>query len=421
MKRHTKPPNNYDDFQRNSQKRRNYDSPPRLLNSRQGKLAFSEIILTHTALPRGAEPLALLDYDEEKMIKCEALAEFSQIHKISKFAELVATPKPRFYRTTTKRKVLATHQGPMLAFGDERSEVKRSMLDLEEHSRIYAYLQKAVRSPAARKFIASLTHVIIRGSTTEFCIIFNVARRSAAFSALLVNWVKELSEEMPAITSALEFLDETRSDYYLDSDAKNLRGAWKRLFGNGLFDVSAGRKIFRVSAKVFSQVNQSMLPIITCEVERLLHPEGQPLVDLFCGYGLFAISLAAKSGRVIGIENDADAVRLAQKNAELLNVEKARFYKRYINDETFAELLPYGRTREIFVLDPPRQGVDDAVIEAIAERKPMRIAHIFCNIEELPKSLKIWKSFGYVTAFLVPLDMFAGTASVEVIALLEQQ
>lgn len=392
------------------------------MKSARGKLSFEQIIADRIELPRGAEPLATLNYNDELMLKRDALEEFASQHKLPTFNDIIGSPMPRFYRTTTKRRVVFTPRSrPRLTFGDERSAGGYSLLEPKGHAHVYDGIEYMLRGTSTRKFTDSITHVILRGSYDEYCLIFNTARRSAALTKLLLGWVEEIRSEVPALTSALEFLDNTCSDYYIDAGARTAHGAWKRLLGSGKFNISVGGMIFQASAKVFSQVNQSMLPIITGEVSRLLRPEGRPLVDLFCGYGLFALALAAESGRVTGIEYDADATILAQRNSERLGADNTRFFRRFINDETFAELLPYGRSGEVFVLDPPRNGVESDVIDAIARRKPHRIVHIFCNIEEIPHAIANWHLHGYRASTFVPLDMFAGTPAVEIIVLLEPE
>jgi len=70
------------------------------------------------------------------------------------------------------------------------------------------------------------------------------------------------------------------------------------------------------------------------------------------------------------------------------------------------------------LLDPPRKGTAPGVIEAIASKHPERVLHIFCNIELIADDLKCWLSCGYRPTAAVPIDMFPGTASMEILVLL---
>ena len=251
MNRPTRPPKQSRKQKQPTVAYREYDSPRRLLRPPRRKPALDELILGHAGLPRGAEPLAAMNYADELGLKREALTEFARQHKLPAFAGIIPSPTPRFYRTTTNRRVVITHRGAALTFGDEQPAGGYSLLEPDEHGRIYEFIGDFIGSRAMRKFAASLSHVILRGSYTEFCLIFNISRRSAALSALLTGASRELSRHIPELVSALEFLDETRSDYYLDSEAKSARGAWKRLFGTGVFDVPAGSVVFRAPATVF--------------------------------------------------------------------------------------------------------------------------------------------------------------------------
>ena len=74
---------------------------------------------------------------------------------------------------------------------------------------------------------------------------------------------------------------------------------------------------------------------------------------------------------------------------------------------------------EIAVMDPPRQGTDPGVIEALAKRRPARIVHIFCGTDRIPVELRTWAKNGYRVASAVPLDLFPGSANLETLILLE--
>ena len=73
---------------------------------------------------------------------------------------------------------------------------------------------------------------------------------------------------------------------------------------------------------------------------------------------------------------------------------------------------------EAILLDPPRQGTEVGVIQALAARNPIRVLHIFCDLDSLPKEVKEWNSNGFDVSEVVPLDMFPGTDNLEVMVLL---
>ncbi len=73
-----------------------------------------------------------------------------------------------------------------------------------------------------------------------------------------------------------------------------------------------------------------------------------------------------------------------------------------------------------FLIDPPRNGTSEDVIEYLAEQGAEKIVYIFCNAEIIGKELRKWKNSGYVPVKAQPFDMFPGTSEIEMIVLLER-
>jgi len=81
--------------------------------------------------------------------------------------------------------------------------------------------------------------------------------------------------------------------------------------------------------------------------------------------------------------------------------------------------LPPPVSNEVILLDPPRQGTLPGVIAALARRRPQKALHIFCGVDQIPPSLKEWQAGGYQVRRIAPLDMFPGSANLEIMILLE--
>ena len=99
-----------------------------------------------------SSPLAHLDYPAELAIKNQALAQFWLQNRLpGKPKPIIASPRPRGYRTTSKRKTVLKGSALYLLFNDRalRSQQKpfvESPLEPPEHSRIYAFLQTKKRT-----------------------------------------------------------------------------------------------------------------------------------------------------------------------------------------------------------------------------------------------------------------------------------
>jgi tRNA/tmRNA/rRNA uracil-C5-methylase (TrmA/RlmC/RlmD family) len=144
------------------------------------------------------------------------------------------------------------------------------------------------------------------------------------------------------------------------------------------------------------------------------------LLDLYSGYGLFALALAPSTGQVTGVESSPHSVAAAVANARARGITHARFHRDNVTGESIPRWGGPPGPRDLVILDPPRGGTGTQVIEAVAARRPARILHIFCNTEVIGKELERWQRNGYTVTAAVPVDMFPGTAVVEIMVLLER-
>jgi len=168
-----------------------------------------------------------------------------------------------------------------------------------------------------------------------------------------------------------------------------------------------------------------MIPSMLEQARQLLSPTGNGrLLDLYCGYGLFAHFLANDFDEVIGIDSTTFSIDSAIHN-RTYNPGKARmrFLRNRITVHTLEKMLPNGNKDkdEWIVLDPPRHGTDKGVIEHLAQRAPRCVVHVFCSVDEIPHATIQWKKSGYWIDRIVPLDMFPGTPNLEVLIGMERK
>jgi tRNA/tmRNA/rRNA uracil-C5-methylase (TrmA/RlmC/RlmD family) len=372
------------------------------------------------------EPLARMDYTMELDLKNRALQQFWTVNGLpDKPNRITPSPKPRHYRTTTKRRVIMDKGHFHLDFlPDPRAGAERlgaaSLLEPKEHSAIYAFILGKLNQPAYAQIAHALNYLVIRGDYTRFTVLFNVHQ----LNGNVVRKAKLLSEHLqtmdPKTTSAFLFYDSGKSPFYLDQ--RSPEGPWKfkKLFGPDNLRLNVGEKNYAFHPTSFCQVNASILPAFLEKAHQLLkaRPE-QRLIDLYSGFGLFSLGLAGAYKEVIGVDAAGMSIQAAQSMASSDKATRCRFVSGRIQSRTLDRLLPPpdAVTPEAILLDPPKQGTDPGVIRALAERGPMRVLHIFCDMEALPKEVNQWRRNGYMIAKVVPLDMFPGTDNLEVMVL----
>jgi tRNA/tmRNA/rRNA uracil-C5-methylase (TrmA/RlmC/RlmD family) len=387
---------------------------------------FASIVLALAKASPGTEPLAHLDYPQELAIKTAALRQFwDQAHLHGTPNPVAPSPKPRGYRTTTKRRVSCSRGKVYVHFEDAPGDqpVAASLLEPTEHQVLYRLMHEKLSGKPYRHLATHVNYLIIRGSYQEFCVLFNVD----ALDAEIVRKCRLLADHAraadPRVKSAFIFHDPLRSRYYFESCAPEGSLRLKKLFGFDQLQLRIENRQYRYAPTIFSQVNESMLPVMLSRVRSLVRPSGhERLIDLYCGYGLFALDLADRCGEVIGIDANESAIASARGNARFAPEScSVRFIADSITPASLMSALQrLLRQAELLILDPPRQGTAEGVIEYCASRKPARAAHIFCGVDQIPRELREWERMGYRPAAIEPLDMFAGTPNLEVVIGLEQ-
>jgi tRNA/tmRNA/rRNA uracil-C5-methylase (TrmA/RlmC/RlmD family) len=375
------------------------------------------------------EPLAYLGYDRELEVKNRALEEFWAQHRLPPApGPLVPAPRPRHYRTTTRRHAgcsrhglrLVAHRAAAGAGGTATEDSSR--LEPAEHAALYEALAARLREPHFRPLARALSYVIVRGSYSERCVLFNVAH----LDGTIVRKLKLLGQALPgldpAVVSAFAFLDPTRSTYYLDSAPVPGQVKLKRLFGPEVLRVDFAGERYEYYPTGFTQVNEAMVPELLASARRLLAPGGdeEHLVDLYCGYGLFTHYLAASYAHAVGLEAAPEGIAAARRNRRFHPAGAPVSFRlcRIDGGTLVRHLPPADGHREVVLTDPPRQGMPQAAIAALARRRPAAILQACCGIDVVPGQLAAWRAAGYGVRAVRVLDMFAGTLHLEALILL---
>jgi tRNA/tmRNA/rRNA uracil-C5-methylase (TrmA/RlmC/RlmD family) len=371
-------------------------------------------------------PLAHLEYGAELIAKNKGLELFWHRHHLPGHPEpLTPSPRPRNYRTTSKRKAILRGSILTLLFGDktvipQKPAFLPSPLEPQEHARIYTFLQQKLSEPTYRLVAGHLNYIVIRGSYSERAVIFNVDTLSGPLVRKLKMVAEHLQKEPELAAAAYIYLDPSRSEYYLESRRPVDTVHFKKLFGPGQLSVTFGGCRYRYHPTSFSQVNESMVPVMLELARSLLSPQPKErFLDLYCGYGLFSCFLAADYRQVWGIDAEGASIQSASANIRL-NPGKGniRFFGRRITPEVLEAELPSSAAPEAVLLDPPRQGPQAGVISTICRREPQKVLHVFCGVDQIPAALKEWRKGGYLVQRVVPLDMFPGSMNLEVLVLL---
>jgi 23S rRNA (uracil1939-C5)-methyltransferase len=177
---------------------------------------------------------------------------------------------------------------------------------------------------------------------------------------------------------------------------------------------------YLVSPEAFFQTNVSAaVALQRCVVEGV--DGAQRVLDLYCGSGLFSLPLAARGTRVIGIDENRQAIHDAEANLRLNRIPSgsARFISARVEDG-LARVAK--ETWDAVILDPPRQGCPKSVLSTVFERiAPRRAVYVSCNPDALADELPLIIRMGYLTERIEAVDMFPHTDHIETVVRLRCQ
>ena len=179
---------------------------------------------------------------------------------------------------------------------------------------------------------------------------------------------------------------------------------------------SVGAQFIAPASPPLSDLSPSVGAAIHCARPSPIAPAASlTVVDAYCGVGTFALLLAPHVGKVIAIEESASAIKDAQWNAR--HVDNIEILKGKVEN-----ILPT-LSSEIdgFVIDPPRAGCQQIVLNALIQHPVARIVYVSCDPSTLARDLHILchQHPTYRLCLVQPLDMFPQTAHIECIAVLE--
>jgi 23S rRNA (uracil1939-C5)-methyltransferase len=177
---------------------------------------------------------------------------------------------------------------------------------------------------------------------------------------------------------------------------------------------------FRVSPETFFQTNTEMterLYGIAAEYAALRGTER--VFDLYCGIGALTLALALRAGEVFGVDVVESSIADAIANAELNEIENARFFAGDVR-EAIRPLAERAPRPGVVVVDPPRAGLSKKVVRRLIELHPRRVVYVSCNATTLAPNARQIVDAGYRLVKVRGVDMFPHTPHLECVALLER-
>lgn len=225
--------------------------------------------------------------------------------------------------------------------------------------------------------------------------------------------VKSLCE-IPGMTSITINVNKKHSNVILGEEIRLLWG--QEYITDRIGDIS-----YQISPLSFYQVNPMQTQKLYAKALEYADLHGQETVwDLYCGIGTISLFLAQKAKFVRGVEIVPAAIENAKENAKLNGLENTEFFVGKAEEVLPREYKKNGVYADVIVVDPPRKGCDETLLETMVEMNPERIVYVSCDSATLARDLKYLCERGYELRKVCPVDQFGMTVHVETCVLLSK-
>ena len=202
------------------------------------------------------------------------------------------------------------------------------------------------------------------------------------------------------------------------------------VYGDGFIEDTLLGCTFRISPKSFYQVNTPQAEVLySIAAEKAFGAaddtdkataEKPVLLGLYCGTGTIGLTMADRCSRLYGVEIVPEAVEDAKRNAAANGIDNATFLCGDAADAA-ARLRADGVKADIILVDPPRKGLSEPLIQTIADFDPEKIVYISCDPATLARDCARFAEKGwYIAEGVQPVDLFPRTAHVENVCLLKK-
>ncbi len=192
----------------------------------------------------------------------------------------------------------------------------------------------------------------------------------------------------------------------------------RTLWGKDYIEDSINGITFQISPLSFYQVNPVQTEKLYGKALEFAGLTGNEVVwDMYCGIGTISLIMATRAKKVYGVEIVPAAIENAKNNARINGLDNAEFYVGK-SEEIAPKLAEQGAVPDVIVVDPPRKGCDEALLNTIVKMQPERVVYVSCDSATLARDLKYLAARGYEVKTVQPVDQFCHTVHVETVVLL---
>ena len=273
-------------------------------------------------------------------------------------------------------------------------KVRKQILEIMNKYKLKAYNERtreAYRSLIMRTFNNKIALVFVVGDNTD----------------------------LEPMLSDLTRIEEVSSIYYSVNTNKKYINALENdlvhVFGKNCLNARINGLKLVFTPKSFFQLNTRQAEVLYDEAVSLIDENDEEVLEAYCGVGVMSLMAARKAKHVTGVEIVPDAIDNAKKNSRYNKIDNVDFV---VGDSgSVMEEISKEKQLDCLIVDPPRTGLDEKMINSILNSNAKKLIYVSCNPSTLAKNLNVLKEY-YNIESIRAIDVFSNTEHVETIVYL---
>lgn len=233
-------------------------------------------------------------------------------------------------------------------------------------------------------------------------------------NATINDVMHAIHEKFPSITCLMHVVNLKRNDSLGDQE-------FILDYGRDYIEEEMEGLKFRIGPKSFYQTNSEQAYELYKVTRRMAQLTGSELVyDLYTGTGTIANFVSRQARQVVGIEYVPEAIEDAKLNSRVNGIDNTLFYAGDMKDILTNDFVARHGVPDVMIIDPPRAGMHEDVVNVILNAEPRRIVYVSCNPATQARDLQLLDG-KYKVVEIQPVDMFPHTQHVENVVALERR
>ena len=321
-----------------------------------------------------------LEYSKQLELKCAST--IKNINKIArsdlKIKEIIPAENQWNYRNKAQFPISKDRDGNIiLGFFSPKSHrvisINSCLLQTEKCNSVISAVKKA----------AKIANVSVYDEITHSGVLRHAVARSSENGLMLIivtnsnkplpdKFIETIKAELPHLTTLVQNFNTQKGNIILGDRCVTL-------FGDGYILHQMDGLRFKLRPLAFLQINTQQTEKLYSTAIKLASLSGNEIVfDAYCGIGVMSLMLAKKAKKLIGVEIVPEAIETAKESALENNVNNTEFLVGACED-VLPKLLAKGEKPDVLVVDPPRAGCEETLLQAISDAEIKKIVYVSCN------------------------------------------